>query len=360
MPDLDDAWIADQQQRFAGALDGFGAGQPLVLAHNDADGLSAGALFARAFEGSRFGPARVRLVGRGEGAWSPAMTAELGAGLRPAGLVVTDLGVQADAILDGAPTVVVDHHVPVSLPTPEVATLISGYGVAPVPTSSLLAYWCAKALVGEDILRDLAWLAALGLVGDLGEKGAARDFPDITTEVRARHSAKALREASALVNAPRRSAGGDAAPALALLLAARGPEDVLSGDHPETAALRAAQEEVKAALDAARRIAPTFAGPAALILMSTPCQIHPLIAQSWTGRLRRQIVIAANTGYREGWVHFALRSATGQNLIAFLKERAPPNLSPDEQFANGHEGATGGSLRPDTWARFLEGLGFKA
>jgi single-stranded-DNA-specific exonuclease len=259
--------------------------------------------------------------------------------------------------LPGVPTVIVDHHVPIGLPDPATATVISGYGLTPTPSSSLLAFQCARALVGDET-GEWAWLAVIGLIGDFGEKRAVADFPDVMALVRRRHAGKALREAAALVNAPRRASAGDAGPALAVLLKAEGPNDVLSGEHPETEALRQAKEEVRQALEAARRIAPKIVGPVALIRIHSPCQIHALVAQSWVGRLKGQVVIAANDGYREGYVHFAARSGTGRNLIAFLKERAPENLTVDDQFANGHEQATGGSLTPATWNRFVEKLGF--
>ena len=341
---------------FARAVSAFRPGQlAIVLSHNDADGLSAAAILARAFARISHGSAQVRLIGRGENPWSEAIRVELRE--RPVGgLIVADLGVKPDALLAGVPTVIIDHHVPIGLPDPAMATVISGYGVTPTPSSSLLAFQCAQALIeGAD---DLAWLAALGMIGDFGDKRAATDFPDVMALARKRHTGKALREATSLVNAPRRASAGDAAPALALLMKAQGPEDVLSGEHPETEALRQAREEVKQALDAARRVAPKIAGPVALIRIQSPCQIHALVAQSWVGRLKGQVVIAANTGYREGYVHFATRSATGRNLIAFLKERTPEGLTEEDQFANGHEQATGGQLTPAAWNRFVEKLGF--
>ncbi|SFU85560.1 single-stranded-DNA-specific exonuclease [Methylobacterium sp. 174MFSha1.1] len=69
------------------------------------------------------------------------------------------------------------------------------------------------------------------------------------------------------------------------------------------------------------------------------------------------MVIGANAGFREGFVHFAARSATVPDLIAFLQERAPP-LGPDDQFARGHRRATGGQVTRETWNRFVAGLGF--
>jgi single-stranded-DNA-specific exonuclease len=67
-------------------------------------------------------------------------------------------------------------------------------------------------------------------------------------------------------------------------------------------------------------------------------------------------VIAANTGYRPGWVHFSVRSATGVNLIDFLRDRAP--ASADADYGGGHEQASGGALRVASWNEFVAGLGF--
>ena len=210
-------------------------------------------------------------------------------------------------------------------PPPE-ATVITGFGDDPVPTSSLLAFWCAGALTN---VEDLLWLAAVGLVGDLGDKAP---FPELA-EARKRCTATALRELVSLVNAPRRAAAGEAASALALLLAADGPKEALSGQHRELDDLRAAREEVKAAVEAGKRVAPRVRGDVALILLDSPCQIHPLVAQAWRLRLKDKLVIAANRGFRPGWVHFALRSATGRDLIAFLREQAPPGA--DENYGGG-------------------------
>ncbi|MFC7662743.1 hypothetical protein ACFQWF_07910 [Methylorubrum suomiense] len=158
---------------FAEAITRFGSGKPAILCHDDADGLSAGAILWHALTRIGREPRPVRVVGRGESAWSAALRDELAADA-PAGLVVTDLGVQAGTILPGIPTLLIDHHVPRSWPDAAEATVISGHDEAPIPTSSLLAHRCAAALGGAD---DLAWLAGIGLVGDLGERGRAAIFP---------------------------------------------------------------------------------------------------------------------------------------------------------------------------------------
>ncbi len=336
--------IASIGRSFSRTVAGFGQ-TPLILTHNDADGLSSGVLLARALARSGREPG-IRVVGRGESAWS----AEMGAELRerqPPGLVVADLGLGSGPLLDETPTVVIDHHVPTG--DAGGATVITGFGAEPVPTTSLLSWWCAQALGPAD---DLLWLAAIGLIGDLGDKAPFAELAD----ARKRYGATALREAVSLLNAPRRTGLGDAAPSLALLMKADNPKAVISGEHPETASLQAAREEVKQALDAARRIAPKVRPPVALIRLDSPCQIHPLVAQSWRSRLKGNIVMAANTGYRPGWVHFAVRSATGQDLVAFLRAHAPEGA--DGNYGNGHAQATGGALRNPVWNRFVAGFGF--
>ncbi len=336
---------ADAATAFRGAMNRFDPDRPpLILGHFDADGLSATAILARAL--ARAGrPADIRILGKGENPWSPDLRAGL-ADRRPGGLIATDLGVQAGDILAGLPTVLIDHHVRRGIPGE--AVVISGNGRVPEPTSSLLALWCAQGLGQAD---DLLWLAALGLIGDM----AAADFPELA-QAQARYGKTALRDAASLVNAPRRTACADAGPALALLLRCDGPKELLGGGHPETALLHAAKAEVSDALDGARRVAPRVRGDVALIRFASPCQIHPLIAQSWRGRLKGRIVLAVNTGYRPGWVHFAARSATGTNLIEFLAQHRPPGAG--TEYGSGHAQATGGALRPADWNDFAARIGF--
>lgn len=337
---------ASLYQGFAEALASFDSGKPiLILTHNDADGLSAGAILARAFDHAKR-EWRIRILGRGENPWSDDLRAELGK-LDIGGLIVADLGLREGAIKPGTPTIIIDHHVPTGGAGD--ATVISGFGEDPIPTTSLLAWRCAAAIGTND---DLLWLAAIGLIGDLGEKAPFEEL----AAAKKQHTAAALREATSLVNAPRRTGGGHAQPAFDLLMKAAGAKDALSGRYAELDVLKAAREEVKAALEIAKRAPPRVAGDVALISLDTPCQVHPLVAQAWRMRLKDKIVIAANHGYRQGWIHFATRSATGRNLIAFLRDVAPANV--DENYGNGHEQATGGALRTADWPTFLRNIGF--
>jgi hypothetical protein len=334
------------REAFRDALSSFATNRPVaVVSHFDADGLSASAILVRALLTA--GRAAFSFViGKGETPWDDDVRKRLG-GEQPGGLVLADLGTRADPVLPGCPTVVVDHHVPTGDPTD--AIVISGNGLSPEPTTSLLAWWATTAL-GEQ--EDLLWLAALGLIGDMAETSG---FPELA-RAQQRWGKTALRDAVALINAPRRTAAADAGPALRLLLRASGPKEITKGDDPDALALHAAREEVRGAMEVAKRVAPIVAGDVALIPLDSECQIHPLIAQQWRTRLRDKIVIAANRGYRAGWVHFAARSATGRNLIDFLAEHRPPNA--DGRYGNGHAQATGGALRADDWNSFVRELGF--
>jgi single-stranded DNA-specific DHH superfamily exonuclease len=320
------------------------SGAVIVLCHFDADGLSSAAILVRALR--QAGRAAEPLViGKTGSPWE-ADTRNRLAALKPAGLIVVDLGTRTEPVLPGCPTLVIDHHVPTG--EPQDAVTISGNGLEPEPTSALLTWWAAWALGDQS---DLLWLAAIGLIGDMADE---LGFSELT-EAQARWGKTALRDATSLINAPRRTVLADAGPALRLLLSADGPKRVTKGDDADAMALHAAKAEVRAAMDEGKRIPPLVAGDVALIRLNSPCQIHPLIAQQRRGRLKDKIVIAANRGYRAGWVHFAARSASGRNLINFLAEHRPAGA--DGRYGNGHAQATGGALPIGDWNEFIADLG---
>jgi single-stranded-DNA-specific exonuclease len=319
------------------ALDSFRAGPVLVLSHDDADGLSAAALLLRGL--GRAGHEAVpRLVGRFESAWNgPLLPGEWG------GVVIADLGLGERLPHLDTPSLVLDHHVPRG--TGDGAIVISGAGLSPSPNTSLLAHRSVGTPPEE------SWVTALGIIGDTNESAG---FPEMA-EARAHFRITHLREATALVNAPRRSAHPDAQPALNLILKSDGPADLLSGRHPETAILQAAREEVRREADHARKTAPLVAGELALLRLHSACQVHPLAAQSWARRLAPKVVIAANDGFRPGFIHFAARGGA-RDLVRFFRERAPAGAG--DSYGGGHPGASGGALPVAAWEPFIRGLGF--
>ena len=255
-----------------------------MFCHFDADGLAAGAVAGRALQ--RLGYADVQVVasGRGESAFGSDARARLAA-LAPDALVITDLGVKRAGVLPDVPTLYVDHHQPDGIPEDD-STVVSGYTWDPVPNSAWLM-WELLAPVADEAgasLDDLLWVAAVGTISDLGEKAPWERLP----AVRKQYTAKWLKEAVALVNAARRAREFDIATPLGLLMTADGPRAVSEDDAAGADRLRAYRVEVNAALTEARKQAPFFAGgasPWAMIPVSSGCQIHPLIAQQWRGRL---------------------------------------------------------------------------
>lgn len=303
----------------------------IVAPDKDADGLAAAVITIRAIE--RLGGVPiVELPHKGEHVHSPSMRARLAA-LRADGLVVLDMGSRAGVIVEDLPTIVIDHHD--ARHRPDGAIFVS----EPAAATGELAYRVWSPLVD---LEDTKWLVALALAGD----GAATpDGPYKKTH---------LKKLVSLVNSARRSSSFRPQLALDLLLSANDPAAILKSPH--AAALEACREEVKAEVDRVARTAPKIAGNVALIRFSSGAQIHPLIATRWAPRLAPKIVVVANDGYLPGRVNFALRSASKTDLLAFLRELP---LAPVEgEFANGHPRATGGSIPPADFERFVAALGF--
>ena len=343
-------------------------GHTVVLCHFDADGLAAGALFGRGLP--LLGPGRVTVVPslRDESAFSDASRDRIRA-LTPDALVVTDLGVSEAGTLeaDGIPVLYVDHHRPSGLPAG--GLVVSGYDWDPVPCSAELAYALLEAAVPDvDEMRTLDWIAAIGVLSDLGDTAP---WPPLA-DAKRRHTATWLKEATVLVNAARRGATFRADEALALLMELDGPRDL--AEAPEAEPLRAARKEVAAAMAEARKRAPVFsardaavppdARPEAdlrfaLVTVHSPCQIHPLIAQQWRTRLPDYAVVCANTGYLPGTVAFSTRTARTDVVLPKLYQSIDtPGWN--GRWGHGHDQASGGHLPPAVFNDVLDALGFEA
>lgn len=351
MPSLADA-LPTARDAFRAWLAARDPGQRLVVyCHFDADGLAAGALFGRALPRLGFEHVEVVPSGRWENAFlSPEATERLAA-RDPAALVVTDLGVHESGVLDGVPTLYVDHHRPEGLPP---GTIVSGYTWAPIPCSAWLAY---DLLAAETDVDDLLWIAAVGVLSDLGDKAP---WPRLA-EAKKRYTAKWLKEAVVLTNAARRASTFDPETPLRLLMTGEGPKALSEG--PGSERLATYRKEVAAELAEARKAAPAFSEtePFALVRLHSSCQVHPLIAQQWRGRLPRYAVIAANTGYRPGVVAFSARTARADLSLPEIFQAVdlgPAFAAYENDYGHGHDAASGGHLPPDAFDRLLDRLGF--
>ena len=315
------------------------------LHDSDADGVTAGVVWQRGLERLGFTPARL-IPDRERNAWTPINRARLSE-LNPEMLFVMDLGSQSTPVLNNVPTCFIDHHHPEGCPPGD--TLISAYTWNPIPNTSLLIY---DLLLPSVDISDLDWIAAIGALSDLGDKAPF----DLVEQAKKKYTAKYLREVTSLVNASRRASEYNPEAAARALLNHEGPRALYDSKSPDVEFLRRSREEVKAAMEEARKAAPVFAEQVALVRLNTPCQVHPLIAQSWRTRLPKYMVIVANEGYMPGRINFSARSMSDKNVLEFLRGF---DLGEGEgHFGHGHDQASGGSLPVDRWNLLLEKMGF--
>ncbi len=326
-------------------------GKVLVLCHSDADGLTTGAILTLTLRRAGL-PVEVVPTGKGGSAWSDETLALLQRQC-PAALIVGDLGVREEPVTaTNIPTFFIDHHRPSGLPPDAESNVVTGYGLEPTPTSGLLALACAAGIPDVNI-DGLDWIAAVSVLGDLGDKAPFT----LLGHAKKKYGAGVLRDATTLLNAPRRAATGDASGALTLLMKVEHPREISVSDCSEAVALRRDKEDVNAAYAEAKKAAPKFAGRAAAIRIHTPCQVHPLVAQIWRTRLPKMIVMGVNTGYRPGWVHFSARCGKETNLLDFFREHRPAGAD-SRSYGQGHDQAGGGALPVPVWNVFARELGF--
>lgn len=320
----------------------------VALHDSDADGVTAGVVWQRAFERAGFAQAARVTPDRERNAWTKANKERVRA-RAPASLFVFDLGSRVEPIIENVPTCFIDHHRPEGMPP--TATLISAYTWQPIPNTSLLV-WNLCATIADT--SDLDWIAAIGTLSDLGDNAPF----EMLAAAKRKYRIKYLKEATVLINAARRGSTYDPEAAARALLQHTDPRALVNSNADEVNQLRLAREEVKAALNEAKKAAPVFAGRVALLRMSSPCQIHPLIAQIWRTRLPRYIVIAANEGYLPDRVNFSARSAANVSVLDFL--RKIELREGDGYHGQGHDQASGGSLPFDRWNQLLAKLGFSS
>ncbi len=327
-----------------------------ILTDADADGLPAGALLFRALRAAGYAQVTVETRGKFENAWMPTVHERLRS-RAPQCLIVADLGSRPDTLLPDVPTLLIDHHVPFG--TPPGATLLTSYGTEPTATTGLLALWCAQA-IAPALADELQWLAGISLLSDLGDKAPFADLG----ESKKRFGVTALKDLTTLLNAPRRTAEGDASNAMQLLLSAASPKQALATPSAELDALRTAKAEVSEALAIARKAPPRFStkwrdelgADMIAVRIDTPCQVHPLIAQIWRPRFPGAVIFGVNVGFRPGFVHFAGRASKNVNLVQFLRAHTPTGA--DGTFGGGHDQASGGALSVSLWNPFAIEMGW--
>ena len=200
----------------------------------------------------------------------------------PKYVIVVDQGSRAAPPIVDSPIVkslIIDHHL--SDDFPKNAIVISACYYPPVATSSLLTYEICKTL-HPDLSSTCGFLCAMGTHGDLGNTLKWKPpFPDMT-EVFKTHTKKAINDAVALVNAPRRTSKFDVISAWQALLEAKSPKEVLGNKR-----LLSARAEINEEVERQTHTPPKFSkdGKIAVLRIKSEAQVHGVIATRWASDL---------------------------------------------------------------------------
>lgn len=336
--------LAQARKQFDAFVTDLNPSHPVtILCDGDVDGLGAGVTLHEHLVQRGISAEKLAVLhpAKGENAFTPSTRGYV-IRTHPRALFVLDLGISERRIIHTIPTLFVDHHHPTGQP-PDAVTL-TGYNWDPIPTSSLLTYLLCNSDAATP--SDIAWKASIGNMGDLGP-----EHPILTQAAKAQ-KLKWIREATTILNAGKRSRLYPQAEAFRALLAAPSAQQIAEGDTPALTLLKTCRAEVKEALNEAKKLAPKFSKKeqVALLEFSDPNRIHPLLAQSWHGRLPKFVVFAANHGWLPGKVAFSARTSSSANILELLQKYR--HVIPDElEYGYGHDQAAGGVISEEGWEK---------
>ncbi|KAF2128976.1 DHH phosphoesterase [Dothidotthia symphoricarpi CBS 119687] len=344
----------------------------VILPDKDADGLSSGAILHHTLTSLGLSPDLISVYFPPKGSnVHDQSTQDAISAKSPAYVFVLDQGSRKSPPLTHLPhtCLVLDHHFAEEGGFPEGAEYVTAHDCPPVATSALLTHHICLPL-HPDISDKISWLAALGTHGDLGTTIKWEPpFPDMTATFK-QSSKKAINDAVALVNAPRRSAAYNVEAAWDVVIAATGPESVRKNET-----LLDAAYEVRGETERCAHTPPKFSadGTIAVLTISSAAQIHPVIATRWAGHLKSnklEIVMCANEGYLPDKVNFSCRVARvarareGEEKVDIIKKlesiaQEDKGLRErlGESFARGHKEASGGIVGKQEWEEFKKLMG---
>lgn len=344
----------------------------LILPDKDADGLSSGAILHHTLTSLGLSPDHISVYFPPKGSnVHDSDTKEAVTELKPSYIFVLDQGSRKSPPLTDLEhkCLVIDHHFADEGGFPEGAEYVTAHDCPPVATSSLLTYHICLPL-HPDLSDRISWLAALGTHGDLGTTLKWEPpFPDMTATFK-KHPKKAINDAVALVNAPRRSAAYNVNDAWCAVISASSPDPITKDEK-----LLDASFEVRRETERCTHTPPRFSADAtiAVLTISSAAQIHPVIATRWAGHLKSnklEIVMCANEGYLPDKVNFSCRIAKvarareGDDKVDIIKklesivaEDKDLRVRLGESFARGHKEASGGIVGKQEWEEFKKLMG---
>ena len=338
-----DIGIMHTETRAAAFIEGIATDSRVcILYHADADGICAGTQLFLLMKERGHASARALPLGRGENPFSPATRQQLSA-MRPDDLIVVDSGSRQGKFPEPVRTLIIDHHVPDGIPEADIFfnTFLDETGrVASEAVFDLVNR------VRPESSRE--WMAIVGAAGD---RGIGR-IPARFSQGINYYGKKNLQETLSLVNAARRHESWRVGETFDLLVTAYSP--VQFNQAARKAGFRQLQAEVSAEVKRHLKHPPRFHDRFALVELSSPHQVHPLIATIWAGKLQKHVVIAANHGFLPGRVNFSMRTRVKTDLLELLKAcRADAR-----EIGFGHKQATGGIVDMAEFNSLLKRLGF--
>ncbi|KAI5453465.1 hypothetical protein NCC49_005940 [Naganishia albida] len=354
----------------------------LLMPDKDADGLTSGYVLHKTLELLGLPPSNifVHVLSKGTNVHSPneidtveklveqhdiERVVVLDQGSRP-GPVVRNLKDGLGAVL------VIDHHQ--SDEFPDGATILTACKSSPIANASLLTYLTCLPLHSE-VQEKTDWAALMGTVGDLGTgiKWKEPPWPAHIAQTSKTYGSKVIADAVGAINAPRRTAEYNVKKAWDILIAANNPREVANN-----AWLKLCRLDVNEEIEKWGRQPPRFSedGKVALVRVATGFQVHPVVATRWAGTLRKAktlvMVMCANTAFNPdpGMVSFSCRlssalrelpEAERPSLIDLLKSYGDKVEGFKERvgdnFARGHNEATGGIIRREEFEKLLTAMG---
>jgi hypothetical protein len=344
----------------------------VILPDKDADGLSSGAILHHTLTSLGLSPDLISVYFPPKGSnVHDESTREALTARSPSYIFVLDQGSRKTPplIVPQHTCLVIDHHFADEGGFPAGAEYVTAHDCPPVATSALLTYHICLPL-HQDLSDKISWLAALGTHGDLGSSIKWEPpFPDMTTTFK-QHPKKAINEAVALVNAPRRSAAYNVEDAWNAVISATDPQSISKNEKLHEASL-----EVRRETERCTHTPPKFSADAtiAVLTISSAAQIHPVIATRWSGTLKSnklETVMCANEGYLPDKVNFSCRVAKcarareGEEKVNIIKklesivaEDKDLRARLGESFARGHKEASGGIVGKQEWEEFKKLMG---
>ncbi|KAF1844535.1 DHH phosphoesterase [Cucurbitaria berberidis CBS 394.84] len=344
----------------------------LILPDKDADGISSGTILYHTLITLGLSPGLISVYFPPKGSnVHDESTKDAISVKAPSYVFVLDQGSRKSPSLTDVPhtCLVIDHHFTEEGGFPEGADFVTAHDCPPVATSSLLTYHICLPL-HPDLSDKISWLAALGTHGDLGASLKWKHpFPDMT-ETFKEHPKKAINDAVALVNAPRRSAAYNVEDAWNAVIAASTPEAIAKNEKLQNASV-----EVRRETERCTHTQPKFSADAtiAILTISSAAQVHPIVATRWSGYLKStklEIVMCANEGYLPDKVNFSCRVAKdarareGDEKVDIIKkleiivaEDKDLRARLGENFARGHKEASGGIVGKQEWEEFKKLMG---